>query len=239
MSKPIPSCHVLPGEPPLPVALCRSARARRVSLRLGADGRATLTLPARAALGPALAFLRAREGWLRDHLARRPPPIRPAPGLSIPFEGGLLRLEAAPGPVPRRAGDVLLVPPDPDRLAPRLETWLREQARARLLAACDRHAATLGRRWRRLVLRDPRSRWGSCSAAGDLMFSWRLVLAPPAVLDYVAAHEVAHLERMDHSPAFWAVVARLCPGHAAPRRWLRQQGASLHRLRLDPDVPGA
>ncbi|RMD90830.1 MAG: M48 family peptidase, partial [Alphaproteobacteria bacterium] len=107
------------------------------------------------------------------------------------------------------------------------------QAREALAAACDRHAARLGRRYGRLSLRDTRSRWGSCSAEGNLNFSWRLVMAPPEVLDYVAAHEVAHLAEMNHSPAFWALVERLFPAHEAPRRWLRENGASLHRYRFD------
>ncbi len=126
----------------------------------------------------------------------------------------------------------LLLPGPAEDPAPRLAAFLRAAARDRLAAACDRHAARLGRPWRRLTLRDPRSRWGSCTAAGDLMFSWRLVLAPPPVLDYVAAHEVAHLARMDHSPAFWAVVDGLCPGWEASRDWLRREGAGLHRLRV-------
>jgi predicted metal-dependent hydrolase len=110
-------------------------------------------------------------------------------------------------------------------------------ARDRLAAACDRHAQRLGRRPAALVLRDTRSRWGSCSAQGVLMFSWRLAMAPPAVLDYVAAHEVAHLAEMNHSRAFWATVARLLPDHAAPRAWLRAEGGALHRWRFDALPP--
>ncbi len=101
-------------------------------------------------------------------------------------------------------------------------------ARDRLVAACDGHAARLGRGYRSLTLRDTRSRWGSCSAAGGLMFSWRLILAPPEILDYVAAHEVAHLAEMNHSPAFWRVVAGLCPDYARHRAWLRKHGQTLH-----------
>ena len=106
--------------------------------------------------------------------------------------------------------------------------WLREQARQACLAAVTRHAAAGGWRPGRITLRDPRSRWGSCNAGGDLMFSWRLIMAPAAVLDYVVAHEVAHLAELNHSPHFWAVVRRLCPDHAPAREWLRRHGASLH-----------
>lgn len=225
--------HVLPGDPPVPVRLLRSGRARRLSLRIsGADGRVTLTLPLRARVSDGLAFLREREAWLRGHLAQAPAPVLPVFGQAIPFEGRLLTLAPQDGRGARIDGDRLLLPPDPARLAPRLSAFLRAAARDRLAAACDRHAAALGRPYRRLTLRDPRSRWGSCTAAGDLMFSWRLVLAPPAVLDYVCAHEVAHLAHLDHSPAFWACVERLRPGWRAERAWLRTDGAGLHRLRL-------
>jgi predicted metal-dependent hydrolase len=225
--------HILPGDPPVPVALRRSARARRLSLRIsGTDGRVTLTLPLRTRLGEGLAFLREREPWLRGHLARAPVVLLPAFGTPIPYEGREILLLPAPG---RRAvleSDRLLLPSDAESLPARLGATLRALARDRLATACDRHAGAVGRTYRKLTLRDPRSRWGSCTGAGDLMFSWRLVLAPPAVLDYVAAHEVAHLARMDHSPAFWALVTDLCPGWEAQRDWLRAQGATLHRLRV-------
>ncbi|EYD77353.1 Zinc metalloprotease [Rubellimicrobium mesophilum DSM 19309] len=225
--------HILPGDPPVAVSLRRSARARRLSLRIsGTDGRVTLTLPLRARLGDGLAFLREREGWLRGHLSRAPVAIVPAFGRAIPFEGREVLLCRTEGGL-RLEGDRLLMPGRADGLSGRLAGFLRAAARDRLAAACDRHAAALGRRYRKLTLRDTRSRWGSCTSDGDLMFSWRLVLAPPPVLDYVVAHEVGHLAEMNHSPAFWAVVERLCPGHEGPRDWLRAEGAGLHRLRLN------
>ncbi|MFM2356655.1 MAG: hypothetical protein RLZZ528_2391, partial [Pseudomonadota bacterium] len=110
--------------------------------------------------------------------------------------------------------------------------FLRVAARTRLNAACDRFAAALGRPYSRIALRDTRSRWGSCTQDGGLMFSWRLVMAPPEVLDYVAAHEVAHLAEMNHSDAFWSVVARLYPDHARQRRWLKAEGSLLHGYRF-------
>jgi predicted metal-dependent hydrolase len=224
--------HVLPGDPPVAVALRRSARARRLSLRVsGADGRVTLTLPRRVTLREGLAFLREREAWVRERIGRVQA-FAPRFGTTIPFEGRPLLLSA--GPRVAIHEDRLEMPGDESALPRRLLVVLREAARERLSTACALHAGRLGRSHGRISLRDARSRWGSCSARGDLMFSWRLVLAPPAVLDYVAAHEVAHLARMDHSPAFWAVVEGLCPGYAGPRAWLRENGAGLHRLRLQP-----
>lgn len=225
--------HVIAGNPPVKVGLRRSARARRLSLRVSRiDGRVTLTLPARMPLREGIAFAESRADWLRGHLARVGAAVSPVLGGTIPFEGRDLPLIAAPV---RRAAfrdGALLLPDDPDRVAARVAAFLKTQARDRLAQASDRYAAQLGRTYRRLTLRDVRSRWGSCSSQGDLMYSWRLIMAPPAVLDYVAAHEIAHLQRMDHSPAFWAVVDRLFPDHAVCRRWLRDHGESLHRLRL-------
>lgn len=223
---------VLPGPPPVTILIRRSRQTRRISLRVSSlDGRVTLSLPTRARLREGMAFLRDREGWIREALAKGHSPTPIAPGLEIPLEGQLCRLEAAAIPRVILDGTTLLIPQG-TRFAPRLKAFLLALARERLEAACARHAATLGRRYTEITLRDTRSRWGSCTVEGRLMFSWRLILAPPEVLDYVAAHEVAHLAQMDHSPAFWAVVARLVPDHARHRRWLREHGAGLHVWRV-------
>jgi predicted metal-dependent hydrolase len=224
---------VLPGTPPIGLTLRRSARARRISLRVsGLDGRVTLTLPRRTPESEALGFARQKEGWIRRQLAARPTPACVGPGCELPLAGELVRIEAGTGRAVRRQGDRLIVPGPLDTLPARLEGYLKARARDALAEASDRHAATLGRGYGRLTLRDTRSRWGSCSSRGDLMYSWRLILAPPEVLDYVAAHEVAHLLEMNHGPAFWALVGELMPDHAAPRAWLRREGASLHRFRF-------
>ena len=230
----------LDGTPPLEIALRRSARARRFSLRVSRlDGRVTLTLPQHAREAEALAFARGKDGWIRQVLVQMGfgPGAVAAPGLrfgdTLPFEGRPLLLTPAALRSPRVEGGALLMPADPARLVPRLAAFLKLAARDRLTEASDLHAAALGLRYARITLRDTRSRWGSCTSDGALMYSWRLILAPPAVLDYVAAHEVAHLAEMNHSPAFWAVVARLMPDYARHRHWLRAEGAALHRLRLD------
>jgi predicted metal-dependent hydrolase len=225
---------VLPGSPPVVITLRRSPRARRLSLRVsGLDGRVTLTLPARTREAEALDFARSREDWIRAALGRVPPVTAVGEGAMLPVEGRLLRVTVAPGRGAVAAQGDALVVRGTGAAGPQVAAFLRLLARDRLAAACDGHAARAGRRYARLVLRDTRSRWGSCSAAGVLMFNWRLAMAPPAVLDYVAAHEVAHLVRMDHSPAFWREVERLCPGHAAARAWLRREGTALHGWRFD------
>lgn len=220
-------------ESPLPVTWRRSPRARRLSLRISRlDGRITLTLPQNVAARTAEAFLRERESWLRKVLAELPVPCPVVPGTLLPCEGEMLQVRVAPLLRPRIEGDSLLVPKrgSPGRAA---RAFLQFLARDRLAERVAVHTARLGLPAGRIALRDTRSRWGSCSAMGDLMFSWRLVMAPPDVLDYVAAHEVAHLAQMNHSPAFWAEVERLIPGYAEPRLWLRNQGSTLHRFRFD------
>ncbi|SFE84112.1 M48 family metallopeptidase [Roseivivax sediminis] len=224
----------LPGNPPISVDLRRSRAARRMSLRLsGLDGRVTLTLPARVPEAEGLAFLRDKEAWLRRHLSDQAPAVTIGLGATIPVEGEPCEIAPGTGRAVRREGDVLHVPGDPERVASRLQAWLKARARDRLAAASDRHAAALGRGIKRITLRDTRSRWGSCSHEGALMYSWRLILAPPEVLDYVAAHEVAHLVEMNHSQAFWDVVTRLYGDWKAPRDWLRHEGSGLHRYRFD------
>ncbi|MGI3163943.1 M48 family metallopeptidase [Pseudooceanicola sp. 200-1SW] len=224
--------HLLPGNPPIPLILRRSARARRISLRVSSlDGRVTLTLPARVPEDEALAFAAEKEAWLRRNLSRHAPAEVIDLGTRLPIEGVPRLICMGSGRRVRLAGDRLEVPDH--RIATRLAAWARELARDRLTEACDRHARALGRPYSRLTLRDTRSRWGSCTADGALMFSWRLIMAPPAVLDYVAAHEVAHLEEMNHSSAFWDLVTRLYGDHKPARRWLKTEGNVLHRYRFE------
>lgn len=227
----------LPGEPPVTVILRRSARAKRLSLRVSRlDGRVTLSMPRGVSQAAAVAFAREKAGWLRGHLAQRLEPALAVAGAAFPFEGREVALRAAE-PGARRSviyrDGALYVPRDEVRALPALRAYLRESARIRLTAASDRFAARLGRGYSQIALRDTRSRWGSCSSDGRLMYSWRLIMAPPAVLEYVAAHEVAHLAHMDHSRAFWRVVEDLFPDHAAQRGWLRTEGNALHRWRFE------
>ena len=225
--------HFLPGNPPVEITLRKTAQARRISLRISRlDGRVTLTCPLRVSDREALAFAREKADWLRLHLTAQPAVAGVGIGSLVPFEGQMLRIASGPGRLVRAEAEVLLVPGDPARVAARLAGFMKQAARDRLAAASDHYAARLGRGYARLSLRDTRSRWGSCTADGGLMYSWRLVMAPPEVLTYVAAHEVAHLAEMNHSDAFWAVVTRLYGDYRAPRRWLRDKGGDLHRYRF-------
>lgn len=219
----------------VPVRLKVDARARRVSLRIdAARGEAVAVAPDERRLAAAAAFAMERAGWLAERVARRPAPRPFAPGLGIPLRGGTATLEATgTASAARLTADadrvVIRSGGEGEAFARRVERLLRAEARRDLLSRTEIHAAALGRAAPTVAIGDPRSRWGSCTPGREaIRYSWRLVMAPPDILDYVAAHEVAHLVHADHSPRFWAVVERLI-GDPRPRRsWLRSEGPGLH-----------
>ena len=222
--------HVQAGDTSLPVAVRVDPRARRLTLRL-VDGTARVTVPSRRHVADAKRLAEARSGWLAARLAERPARTPFAVGSVLPVLGAPRRIEAAAkaGAAARLTPDAIITGgADEAAVARRVEALLRREARAFLTARADAHARTLGLPPCPVTVRDTRSRWGSCSAAPALSFSWRLALAPPEVADYVAAHEVAHRRHMDHSDAFWAVVAGLMPDYRQHASWLRANGASLH-----------
>jgi predicted metal-dependent hydrolase len=205
------------------------------------------------------AFLRDRQGWVLRHVderARQRDAARARGGARdgglVPYRGELHRIRVQPKASGRRstversggdAGDELIVnvaPAERRPLARILEAWLRERAREAITEAVEAHAASLGVTPTRVDLRDPRSRWASASRKGRLMFSWRLVLAPPASLETVVVHELAHLRLFGHGPQFWALVAARRPAHLADRAWLRRNSGSLHgALDTWPEEDGA
>ncbi len=225
--------HRLQGNPPIDITLRHSARAKRLSLRVSRlDGRVTLTLPKRAAEREGIAFIESKEHWLRSHLQGLRPVQHVAAGRTVLYQG--VPVEITTADVKRaQIGEGVIRVRASQPIGAQIKAILRHHARDALAASSDKYAAQLGRSYSRLTIRDTRSRWGSCSAQGALMYSWRLIMAPPQVLDYVAAHEVAHLVEMNHQPQFWAVVARLCPDYRLHRQWLREQGDQLHRVRFD------
>lgn len=235
----------------VPIAVRVNTRARRIILRLapgaapdGSDG-LSLTLPSHVSLSEGLAFVERSRGWVAARLKRLPAPVPFADGTLLPILGeehlvkhapwsrrppwaekGILWVGGAEEHLPRRVTDHL-------KSAARREIAARARAKSAELVAQspssqDRRAPQL-RPLGRITLRDTRSRWGSCSHRGDLSFSWRLVFAPLPVLDYVVAHEVAHLAHLDHSPAFWRICDDLSEEPGWTKSWLRRHGAELLR----------
>ena len=212
----------------------RSALARRMRLAVDPrDGAVKLTLPRRAALGPALKWAESQRAWVERALAKLPAQEMLGPGSVIPFEGGELRIEwrAGGARTVKREGDRLILGGPEEMVKARVLRWLRAEA-ARLLESETRTvAARAGVTVGRVRVGDPRSRWGSCSSSGDIAYSWRLILMPPAVRQATVIHEVAHRLHMHHGPEFHEEVERLL-GRApkVERAWLKAHGAEMHRV---------
>lgn len=221
------------GDPQIDVTLRRSKQARRMTLRVSRlDGRVTLTLPRGVAEREAQAFADERGDWIRQHLSQHVPPSVIGLGAEVPVLGQMRRIVAGSKRGVTLSDDSVAVSGAPEQVGRKLQAWLRATARSELAFASDQYAAALGKPYTKLTLRDTRSRWGSCTSAGGLMYSWRLIMAPAEVLAYVAAHEVAHLAEMNHSDAFWSTVERLYGDYRPPKAWLRKEGHALHAYRF-------
>jgi len=211
------------------VTIRRMARARRMTLRVSRlDGRVTLTMPPSTTDRAARAFLKDHSEWISNARQKTAPEMPIAVGVDLPVEGVLRRIGQGQGRQARIFDDRIAMP------SPRaLSTALKHLARDRAMPRIDHYAAAVGRDITGVSFRDTRSRWGSCTSQGKLMLSWRLILAPPEVFDYVIAHEVAHLVEMNHSRAFWSVVESLRPDYRTSKVWLKTDGPALHRYRFD------
>lgn len=216
-----------------PLEVRRMEQARRMRLSVDPrDGGVRLILPARASLRTALKWVESKRGWIEEALGALPIARPIVPGMTIEVSGDRLTVELGDGGrIVRRVGDRLIVPPPLDMLGGRVIRWLRAQALARLEAETLRFGALAGVTIGKVSIGDPRARWGSCSASGDIRYSWRLILAPPDVLEATVAHEVGHRLHMDHSADFHAAVERLLGRDPGPERaWLRSHGRDLYWL---------
>jgi predicted metal-dependent hydrolase len=224
-----------------PVRLAVDGRARRVSVRIDTARReAVATAPTRARLKEAVAFARSREAWIATRLDALPRPLAFTPGAELTLGGFPVRLERAAMRIrPRLAPST---PQEPARLlasgegeayARAVQRVLKAEALRLLTERTAHYAGLLDQPMPAVAVMDARARWGSCRpatprAGASIRYVWRLLLAPPAILDYVAAHECAHLVEANHGPRFWALVKRLYGDHAPARAWLRAHGAELH-----------
>jgi hypothetical protein len=220
------------------VRLRRHRQARRYTLRIqSATREVVLTMPPRGTLKDAREFAQKHGGWIAARLGRLPE--------AVPFtDGGVVPFRGVPHRIVHRRGvrgtvwaetdgeQLLCVAGNAPHIDRRIGDFLRREAKHDLEAASVRFAGELGVTIRRVSVRDQSSRWGSCSTTGALSFSWRLILAPGFVLNYLAAHEVAHLVEMNHSARFWRLVQRLCPDHDRAKIWLDVHGTDLHRYGL-------
>ncbi|MEQ9815538.1 MAG: SprT family zinc-dependent metalloprotease [Azospirillaceae bacterium] len=218
------------------VVIRRSARTRRLTLRIDRHtGRAVVTAPPEAPKARIQRFLHAHAEWLREQRGALPPPIPIDVGSVLPLRGVPHQVVAgvARGRPVEVAQGRIVVNGAPEHRRRRLLDFLRQEARTDLAAAVARHTQRLGLRHSGMTVRDTRSRWGSCTAKGHLNFSWRLILAPDHVLDYLAAHEVAHLRHRHHKASFWQTVETLHKEYRAAEMWLKTKGGSLQRFRVE------
>jgi len=219
------------------VRVSRHRRARRYTLRIHAATReVVLTIPPRGNVKEAKSFAERHGGWIAARLGRLPEAVPFVHGTILPLRnvnhrivhrrnmGGTMWRE-----IDDRGNRLICVAGDSAQIARRVNDFLRREAKRDLEAATRRYAEQLGVNIKRIAIRDQSSRWGSCSTTGVLSFSWRLILAPPFVLDYLAAHEVAHLVEMNHSRRFWRLLERLCPNMNRAKVWLDVHGPDLHR----------
>ncbi len=226
------TAEVMVDGAPVTVAVRVSARARSYRLSLPASG-PVLTVPRFGRWPEANAFLLRQGNWLAARLKRLAPGVAFEDGAIVPLRGMPHRIVATGrvrGTVELAMGDdgpLLMVPGAPEHRARRLTDWLKAEAQKDLEVATARYAAILRVTVRSVSTRSQSSRWGSCSSRGSLNYNWKLVLAPPFVLDYVAAHETAHLLEMNHSEAFWATVKRAMPDMERGRAWLRAHGREI------------
>lgn len=223
----------LPDGRSLELELRRSVRARNMLIRiLEVEGRAELVLPRRVSIAEGWRFAEEKARWIDARLASLPPRVPFEPGTVALYGGEPLRLlhdSAKRRGLPMRDEGVLLVPGAAERFPRAVLRWYVAEARRELGGRATALADRLERSVKRLTIRDPETRWGSCSSAGHLSFSWRLMMAPGFVADYVVAHEVAHLKAMHHGRSFWALVDELFGDSEAARRWLNDNGLMLRR----------
>ncbi len=216
----------------VPLAVQWNGRARRLTITVDHTQRQVrLVLPQRVDIEEGLAFCRKNTDWIVNRLAALPEPVLYTPGNSLPLAGTSYRICHLPE---ARRGvwleeDRLCVSGHEDFVARRVGDFLRRHALETIQPMTRSKAREVDRQVRRVTLRESRTRWGSCSPQGDLSFCWRLIFAPLKVLDYVVAHEVAHLVHLNHSERFWKLCGRLTPEVAAPRRWLVRHGQTLWR----------
>lgn len=231
--------HVVAGRT-LPLRIVENERARRLTLRIDAGGQGLrITVPPGLARGEVDRFLSRHQGWLEKRLANTPDRPQVRPGIKIPIRGVphlVVHEPATRGTVSVGRDDVgptLVVCGDRRYLARRVADFLKREAKREIEPLVARHSASVGRRAKSITYKDTSSRWGSCTAEGSLSFSWRIMMAPPQVINYLVAHEVAHLKEMNHGPKFWKLCTELCPDTKRCKDWLKRNGNALQAIGFD------
>jgi predicted metal-dependent hydrolase len=243
LTKPAPSPveereHVVAGRT-LPLRIVENDRARRLTLRIDAGGQGLrITVPPGLRRGEVEKFLHRHQGWLEQRLAKVPDRPQVRPGIKLPLYGVPHMIVHEPG---KRGtvsvgsdenGPTLVIHGERVHLPRRLTDYLKREARREIGALVEKHTAKVGRKAKAVRFKDTSSRWGSCTSDGNLSFSWRIMMAPRPVINYLVAHEVAHLKEMNHGPKFWKLCEELCPDTERCKAWLKKNGSALQAIQF-------
>jgi predicted metal-dependent hydrolase len=231
--------HVVAGRS-LPLRIVENRRARRLTLRIDTGGRGLrITVPPGVARREVDRFLNRHQDWLEQRLAKVPRRPNVRPGIKLPIRGVPHRIVHEPGTrgtvtASKKTGEpLLIVHGEREHLSRRITDFLKRQAKRDIEALVEKHTTTIRKRAKAIRYRDTVSRWGSCTSEGNLSFSWRIMMAPPAVIDYLVAHEVAHLKEMNHGAKFWTLCEKLCPETERCRAWLKRNGGALQAISFE------
>lgn len=224
----------------LPLRIVENERARRLTLRIDAGGQSLrITVPPGLRQGEVERFLTRHQGWLEQRLAKVPDRPQVRPGIKIPLRGVphlIVHEPSKRGTVVMgtdETGPTLTIYGDRLHLPRRVADFLKREAKREIEALVQRHTGAIGRKAKSIRFKDTSSRWGSCTADGNLSFSWRIMMAPPPVINYLVAHEVAHLKEMNHGPKFWKLCEGLCPDTGRCKAWLKKNGGALQAIAFD------
>ena len=231
--------HVVAGRS-LPLRIVENRRARRLTLRIDTGGRGLrITVPPGVARREVDRFLIRHQDWLEQRLAKVPRRPNVRPGIKLPIRGVPHRIVHEPGTrgtvtASKKTGEpLLIVHGEREHLSRRITDFLKRQAKRDIEALVEKHTTAIRKRAKAIRYRDTVSRWGSCTSEGNLSFSWRIMMAPPAVIDYLVAHEVAHLKEMNHGAKFWTLCEKLCPETERCRAWLKRNGGALQAISFE------
>ena len=221
----------------LPLRIVENDRATRLTLRIASGGTGLrVTIPPGVSLREVDRFLERNRGWLEQRLAKLPDQPQVRPEIKIPLRGVPHLIIHEPGKLGMAEtaqtddGPALIVCGDRRYLQRRVADFLKREAKREIDALVAKHTATVGRRAKSVRFKDTSSRWGSCTSDGALSFSWRIAMAPATVIDYLVAHEVAHLVEMNHGPKFWKLCRELCPRTDEAKAWLKRNGPALQAI---------
>ena len=221
------------GNPQISISVGQSKIAKNYSIRISNNnGVVKLTIPRNGSYQKALEFARSREKWIREKLSNQLPEIIPGYGSILLYQGKRLIIRQSEIKKIYQHEDEIFIPGPLEKINGKIKGYLKVKARDHLDFSSKKYSNLLGKSYKRITIRDTHSRWGSCTSDGNLMYSWRLIMAPPDVLNYVAAHEVAHLSHLNHSEEFWGTVEFLMPDFKKYKNWLKNNGQLLHRYRF-------